>query len=169
MLEDFGIAYRLLGVTTMLAITLLHILSHMERYYSERYPEAGFSVAWNQVEYMAHVLNLGAQQILKEFKQPIDKDTGPIQVMVFMVTAVSRLSFLCRKIRLAPKLRRLLEKVCKEKYQLLMLLLAGTARMICWFGPLKSKMLCQIRITGTKTGIWLTWFFLKRIGIVFPI
>ncbi len=24
---------------------------------------------------MAHVLNLGAQQILKEFKQPFDKDT----------------------------------------------------------------------------------------------
>jgi hypothetical protein len=34
--------------------------------YNEHYPEASFSVAWNQVEYMAHVLDLGAQQILKE-------------------------------------------------------------------------------------------------------
>ena len=39
------------------------MMAHMEDYYSEKYPEAGFSVAWIQVECMAHVLNLGAQQI----------------------------------------------------------------------------------------------------------
>jgi hypothetical protein len=92
-------------------------LAHMEEYYNEKYPEAGFSVVWNQVECMAHVLNLGAQQILKEFKQPVDKETyeSGSDSSDNMVTSVSRLSFLCRKIRLAPKLRRLLEKVCNEK------------------------------------------------------
>jgi hypothetical protein len=66
---------------------------------------------------MAHVLNLGAQQILKEFKQPVDKDTyeAGSDSSDDIVTAVSRLSFLCRKIRLSPKLRRLLGKVCNEK------------------------------------------------------
>ena len=66
---------------------------------------------------MAHVLNLDAQQILKEFKQPVDKYTyeAGSDSSDDMATAISRLSFLCRKIRLAPKLRRLLEKICKEK------------------------------------------------------
>jgi len=49
-------------------------MAHMETYYNERFPDAGFSAAWNQVECMAHVLNLGANQILKEFKQPVDKE-----------------------------------------------------------------------------------------------
>jgi hypothetical protein len=74
-------------------------------------------LAWNQVECMAHVLNLSSQQILKQFKQPVDKETyeAGSDSSDNMVTAISRLSFLCRKIRLAPKLKRLLEKVCKEK------------------------------------------------------
>ena len=116
-LEDFGIADRLLGVTADNASNNSTMMAHMEEYYKEKYPDAGFSVTWNQVECMAHVLNLGAQQILKEFKQPVDKDTyeAGSDSSDDMVTAVSRLSFLCRKIRLAPKLRRLLEKVCKEK------------------------------------------------------
>jgi hypothetical protein len=116
-MEDFGIADRLLGVTADNASNNSTMLAHMEEYYKERYPDAGFSVAWNQVECMAHALNLGAQQILKEFKQPVDKETYEpgSDSSDAMVTAISRLSFLCRKIRLAPKLRRLLEKVCKEK------------------------------------------------------
>jgi hAT family C-terminal dimerisation region len=116
-LEDFGIADRLLGVTADNASNNSTMMAHMEAYYKERYPDAGFSVAWNQVECMAHVLNLGAQQILKEFKQPVEKDTyeAGSDSSDDMVTAVSRLSFLCRKIRLAPKLRRLLEIVCNEK------------------------------------------------------
>ena len=64
---------------------------------------------------MRHTLFfLGAQQILKEFKQPVDKDIyeAGSDTSDDMVTAVSRLSFLCRKIRLAPKLRRLMQKVC---------------------------------------------------------
>ena len=116
-LEDFGIADRLLGVTADNASNNSTMMAHMESYYHDRYPEAGFSVAWNQVECMAHVLNLGAQQILKNFKQPVDKENyeAGSDSSDDMVTAVSRLSFLCRKIRLAPKLRRLLEKVCHEK------------------------------------------------------
>ena len=116
-LEDFGIADRLLAVTADNASNNSTMMAYMEKYYKENYPDAGFSVAWNQVECMAHVLNLGAQQILKNFKQPVDKDTyeASSDSSDDMVTAISRLSFLCRKIRLAPKLRRLLEKVCNEK------------------------------------------------------
>jgi hypothetical protein len=124
-LEDFGIADRLLGVTADNASNNSTMLTHMEEYYYEKYPKAGFSVAWNQVECMAHVLNLGAQQILKEFKQPIDKDAyeAGSDSSDNMVSEVSRLSFPCRKIRLAPKLRRLLETVCNEKGENLTLLL----------------------------------------------
>ena len=115
-LEDFGIADRLLAVTADNASNNSTMLAHVETYYEQHYPEAGFSVAWNQVECMAHVLNLGAQQILKDFKQPVDKDTyeAGSDSSDDMVTAVSRLSFLCRTIRLAPKLRRLMQKVCTE-------------------------------------------------------
>jgi len=116
-LEQFGIADRLLGVTGDNATNNSTMMARMEQYYHDRYPEAGFSVAWNRIECMAHVLNLGAQQILKQFKQPLDKDTyeAGSDSSDDMVTAISRLSFLCRKIRLSPKLRRLLEKLCKEK------------------------------------------------------
>jgi hypothetical protein len=62
-------------------------------------------------------LELAAQQILKGFKQPIDSDTYETESDSAdrLVSAVSRLSFLCRKIRLSPKLRRLMKKVCEEK------------------------------------------------------
>ena len=116
-LEDFGIADRLLAVTADNASNNSKMMAFMETYYNERYPDAGFSAAWNQVECMAHVLNLAANQILKEFKQPVDKENYEpgSDSCDDMVTAISRLSFLCRKIRDSPKLRRLLEKVCKEK------------------------------------------------------
>ena len=102
----------------------------------------------------------GAQQILKKFKQPIDKDTyeAGSDPTDDMVPAVSRLSFLCRKIRLAPKLRRLLGTVCNEKEDNYLVPIIdvdtrwnSTYDMLV--GPLKSKMLCQIRSTDTKTGI----------------
>ena len=116
-LEDFGIADRLLAVTADNASNNSTMMVEMGQYYKEHYPHAGFSVEWNQIECMAHVLNLGAQEVLKNFKQPVDKETyepGSDSADT-MVTAVSRLSFLCRKIRLAPKLRRLMQKVCNEK------------------------------------------------------
>jgi hypothetical protein len=62
-LEDFGIADRLLGVTAANASNNSTMLTHMEAYYTQNYANSGFSVLWNQVECMAHVLNLGAQQI----------------------------------------------------------------------------------------------------------
>jgi hypothetical protein len=79
----------------------------MEEYYSEKYPEAGFSVAWNQVECMAHVVNLGAQQILNEFKQPIEKENYEpgSDSSDNMVTAVSKISFLCRKNQTFAKIK----------------------------------------------------------------
>jgi hypothetical protein len=116
-LEDYGIADRLLGVTADNASNNMKMMAHVQSYYDDQYPDAGFSVAWNQVECLAHVLNLGAQQILKEFKQPVDKETyqKDSESSDRMVTAVSRLSFLCRKIRKSPKLRRLMENNCQQK------------------------------------------------------
>lgn len=49
-LEDLGIADRLLGVTADNASNNTTMLSNIETYYNEKYPNAGFSVAWNQVE-----------------------------------------------------------------------------------------------------------------------
>ena len=117
MLEEYDIANRLLGVTADNASNNSKMMEYMELYYSENYPDTGFSVAWNQVECMSHVFNLGAQQLLKEFKQPVEKDNyeASSDSSEDMVSAISRLAFLCRKIRLSPKLRRLMEKICKEK------------------------------------------------------
>ncbi len=64
-LEEFSVADRLLGVTADNASNNSTMLEKVETYYNERYPEAGFSVAWNQVECMAHVLYLGAQKTSK--------------------------------------------------------------------------------------------------------
>jgi hypothetical protein len=61
-----------IGVTASNALTNL---THLELYYSSHHPESGFSVAWNQVECMTHVINLAAQEILKQFKHRIDKES----------------------------------------------------------------------------------------------
>jgi len=127
-LEDLQIADRLLGVTADNASNNITMMACLEKYYTAHYPAAGFSVTWNQVECMAHVINLAAQQILKNFKQPVDSDTYEPECDSndAVVTAVSRLSFLVRKIRRSPKLRfvefrsfvtdrRLMKKVCDEK------------------------------------------------------
>jgi len=116
-LEDLGIADRLLGVTADNASNNSTMMVHLEKYYTEHYPEAGFSVAWNQVECMAHVLNLGAQQLLKAFKQPVEKDTyeAASESSDKMVTAISRLSFIVRKIRLSPKMRQSMKDICEQK------------------------------------------------------
>lgn len=116
-LEHYEIADRLLGVTMDNATNNTSMMAEMKQYYDENYPNAGFSTEWNQIECMAHVLNLGAQEVLKNFKQPIDKETyeAGSDSADNMVTAVSRLSFLCRKIRLSPKTRRVMSKICAEK------------------------------------------------------
>jgi hypothetical protein len=106
-LEDLEIADRLLGVTADNASNNSTMMAELEAYYTETYPDAGFSVSWNQVECMAHVINLAAQEILKDFKQPIEAETyepdGDSSDR--LVTAVSRLSYLVRKIRRSPKIR----------------------------------------------------------------
>jgi hypothetical protein len=106
-LEDLQIADRLLGVTADNASNNSTMMAKLETYYTENFPDAGFSVAWNQVECLAHVVNLAAQEILKDFKQPVDADMyepdGDSNDR--LVTAVSRLSFLVRKIRRSPKIR----------------------------------------------------------------
>lgn len=106
------------------------MIAELEKCYKEKYPAAGFSVSWNQIECLAHVFNLGAQQILKEFKEPIDAETyepGITSMMLgssssdSMASALSRLSFLCRKIRLSPKMRRLFKKITQEQVQYIIL------------------------------------------------
>lgn len=120
-LEDYEISDKLLGVTTDNASNNSTMLAHLEQFYNTKYPESGFSVAWNQIECMAHVINLGAQEILKQFKQPIDKDTyePDSHSCDRMVSALSRLAFIVRKIRNSPKIRRVMKTVCmgkNEKY-----------------------------------------------------
>lgn len=62
------------------------------------------------------IINIGAQQILKEFKNPIDnQNLGELSSTDRMVTAVTRLSYLCRKIKNSPKIRRLLISICVQK------------------------------------------------------
>ena len=64
-----------------------------------------------------NVLLMSAQEILNNFKQPIDSDVYVVEddASDAIVNAVSRLAFLVRKIRLSPKLRRLMQTVCEEK------------------------------------------------------
>jgi hypothetical protein len=66
---------------------------------------------------LSHVVNLGAQEVLKNFSQPVDVEyyDANCDSNDQMVTAVSRLCFLCRKIRKSPKMRRLLQKICQEQ------------------------------------------------------
>ena len=122
-LEDLEIAPRLLGVTADNASNNTTMMAFLEQYYQQNHPQAAFSVNWNQVECMAHVINLAALQILKNFKQPVDSDNydADSDSSDKMVTAVSRLSFLVRKIRRSPKIRRLMAKICKEKEILCMI------------------------------------------------
>jgi hypothetical protein len=69
----------------------------------------------NKIECFAHIVNLAGQQILKNFKNPVDLDNyEPDYSADVMNTALSRLSFLVRKIRRSPKLHRLMEMICQE-------------------------------------------------------
>ena len=108
---------RLLGVTADNATYNSTMMAFVEEYYQENYPESAFNVGWNQVECMAHIINLAAQQVLKNFKQAVDTEqyVSDCDSSDKMVTAVSRLSFLVRKIRLSPTIRRLMIQICTEK------------------------------------------------------
>ena len=98
-LEDYEISQRLLGITADNASNNSTMMAYLKHYYHANFPEAGFSVSWNQIEIMAHVINLGASEILKKFKQPIENETyepGSLSTDR-MVTALSRLAFLIEK------------------------------------------------------------------------
>ena len=55
-------------------LTIPLVLHCVESLYSSNHPKAASSVNWNHIECMAHVLNLAAQQVLKSFIQPIERD-----------------------------------------------------------------------------------------------
>jgi hypothetical protein len=63
------------------------------------------------------LIHLGAKEILKCLKEPRDtEDYEPdSDSMDKVVSAVSRLAFLVRKIRRSPKLRRLMKRICEQQ------------------------------------------------------
>lgn len=73
------------------------MMEAMELYYYNNYPDSNFSVNWNQIECLAHVVNLGAQAILLNFKHPVENDNDDIYTWEStsvdrVVSAVSRIS-----------------------------------------------------------------------------
>jgi hypothetical protein len=116
-LDDFGITERLLGVTADNASNNMKMMYYLEQHFKEKYPNSGFSVVWNQVECIAHVINLAAKQVLDRFKQPVDKENyEPVSDSCDqLVSAVSRLAFLVRKMRRSTKLRQIMKLKCEER------------------------------------------------------
>jgi hypothetical protein len=116
-MNDFDLTNRLLGVTADNASNNSTMMVQLEDYFSRNYASSGFSVAWNQIECMAHVINLGAKEILKCFKEPVDTEEyePDSDSKDYLVSAVSRLSYLVRKIRRSPKLRREMKQICDDK------------------------------------------------------
>ena len=128
--EDFEIASRILGITADNASNNTTMLEEMEKIYNEKYPAAGFSLLWNKIECFAHIVNLAGQQILKNFKNPLDVDNYEPDSNSddLMNTSLSRLSFLVRKIRRSPKIRRLMKRICHEKgmkYMVCLIIILG--------------------------------------------
>ena len=59
-LEDYEIADRLLGITADNASNNTKMIYFVVEHYAAHYPGSAFSAEWNQIECMAHVINLGA-------------------------------------------------------------------------------------------------------------
>jgi len=116
-LTDFELTHRLLGVTTDNASNNATMMAHLETYFTREHPSSGFSVAWNQIECMAHVINPGAKEILKCFREPVDTEVyePDSDSTDKVVSAVSRLAFLIGRIRRSPKLRRSMKKICEQQ------------------------------------------------------
>ncbi len=74
LLEEYEIADRLLGITLDNAKNNDTMMKELETIFRQKYPKARFSVTWNQIRCLAHVINIGAQNILEVFKKPIGKD-----------------------------------------------------------------------------------------------
>ena len=62
----------------MVNLKTKRMMNELEQDFAVNHPDAGFSVSWNQIECIAHLIKLGAQENLKNFKQPIDPDTYDI-------------------------------------------------------------------------------------------
>jgi hypothetical protein len=90
------------------------MIQEMEKIYQSKYPTASFSLVWNKIECLAHVINLAGQALFKNFKQQVDPDNYIENDADPMVSALSRLSFLVRKIRLSPKMRRSMKNICHD-------------------------------------------------------
>lgn len=115
-IEEFEIADKLLGVPADNASNNTTMMQELEGYFNKQHPQAGFSIFWNQIECMSHVINLGAKEIIKQFDNKIDLETyDGSDSRDRMSSALCRLSIVVRKIRDSPKLRRLLKTCCGEK------------------------------------------------------
>lgn len=113
-LENLGIVEKLFGITADNASNNTTMIQEMEKIYQSKYPTASFSLVWNKIECVAHVINLAGQALFKNFKQQVDPDNYIENDADPMVSALSRLSFLVRKIRLSPKMRRSMKNICHD-------------------------------------------------------
>jgi len=116
-LDDFEITSRLLGVTVDNASNNTTMMREMQAVFDLRHPEAGFSAGWNKMECLAHVVNLAAGEILKCFSNSDDNlsNTETASHEDRIISSISRLSFIVRKIRDSPKKRREMKRQCEQK------------------------------------------------------
>jgi hypothetical protein len=114
-LEDFGIAERLLGVTVDRATCQTDMMDHVEEYFRKHHQHASFRGTWNQVECMTHTLNRSAQDILKDFIPDSEKNPVHFDSKDEMVSAVSRLAILMGTMRDCPEWRYQMRQHCEGK------------------------------------------------------
>lgn len=113
-LERFGIVEKLMGITSDNASNNTTMIKEMEKVYRERYPAAEFTLIWSKIECLAHIINLAGQALFKNFKQQVDPETYIENNSDAMVSALSRSSFLVRRIRLTSKMRRMMKTICQD-------------------------------------------------------
>lgn len=114
LLERFGIVEKLMGITADNASNNTTMIKEMEKVYKDKYPSSEFTLTWNKIECLAHIINLAGQALFKNFKEQVDPETYIENNSDPMVSALSRLSFLVRRIRLSPKMRRIMKTICQD-------------------------------------------------------
>ena len=106
---------KIIGVTSDNASNNLSMVNELEKYYEDSHPMVQFSAYRNQIGCSAHVINLAAQEMLKEFRFPIDAEYYDEERNQDAVcSALSRLVFYIRKIRRTESLRTLLAHNCEK-------------------------------------------------------
>ena len=103
-----------MGITADNATNNTTMIEQMEKKYLEKYPAVEFTLVWNKIECLAHIINLAGQAFFKNFKEQVDPDTYIDNNADPIVSALSRLSFLVRRIRSSPKMRRLMKSCCED-------------------------------------------------------